>query len=177
LKAGIAPPPLITWRWTMLSEGFSWSRLGPTLPFVPASASVWQLPQFARKMSLPPVAFFFRARVGGDRGHVGGNRIGVLALHEVLRHRGCRQLDLVADDLLDRHLLEALLARGLEGVVEVRPLLTVCARSRQRVTTAALGQEEGLAAVGVAGLRDPARAAAGREKRGDEDDDGSAAPH
>src|SRR4029077_13566356 len=58
LKAGITLPPLITWCWTIARGGFSWSRFGPTVPVVPASASVWQLPQFAVKMSLPFVEFF-----------------------------------------------------------------------------------------------------------------------
>ena len=58
LKAGIAPPPFVTWRWAIARFGFSWSRFGPTVPFVPASLSVWQLPQLAVKMSLPLVVFF-----------------------------------------------------------------------------------------------------------------------
>src|SRR4051794_17824670 len=38
------------------------SRFGPTAPFVPASASVWQAPQFFWKSSLPPEAEVFSTR-------------------------------------------------------------------------------------------------------------------
>jgi hypothetical protein len=46
LNAGMPPPPFRSWRLTVASFGFRSSRFGPTVPLVPASASVWQLPQF-----------------------------------------------------------------------------------------------------------------------------------
>src|SRR5436305_1910668 len=48
----IAPP----WRTCFsarASDGFRSSRFGPTCPVVPASFSVWQLPQFDVKIALP----------------------------------------------------------------------------------------------------------------------------
>src|ERR1044072_9342825 len=55
-------PPFVTWRTTLASAGFSWSRFGPTWPCEPAAFSVWQVVQPAlRKTALPatgsPVGF------------------------------------------------------------------------------------------------------------------------
>src|SRR4051812_36071045 len=58
-KAGIVPVPFVTVVFTSAAPGFSSSRFGPTLPFVPARASVWQPPQLAVNTCLPsapPVA-------------------------------------------------------------------------------------------------------------------------
>src|SRR6059058_3477895 len=46
-------PPFRTCFSTRASDGFSWSRFGPTVPVVPASFSVWQLAQFDVKTALP----------------------------------------------------------------------------------------------------------------------------
>jgi hypothetical protein len=40
LNAGMMPPPTSTWCLARANGGFSASRLGPCVPFVPASASV-----------------------------------------------------------------------------------------------------------------------------------------
>src|SRR3954451_21601749 len=48
------PPPFATCFSAACSDGFSWSRFGPTFPVEPASFSVWQLPQPAEgKIALP----------------------------------------------------------------------------------------------------------------------------
>src|SRR5262249_22030103 len=44
LNDGIAPAPFVTRSTTSESGGFAWSRFGPTVPVVPASASVWHPP-------------------------------------------------------------------------------------------------------------------------------------
>src|SRR5262249_43344847 len=41
LKDGIAPLPFVTRSTTRPWGGLAWSRLGPTVPFEPASLSVW----------------------------------------------------------------------------------------------------------------------------------------
>ena len=56
LNAGIAPPPLVTWRSLVASSGFRSSRFGPTLPVAAASLSVWQAAQFWVKTCLPCAA-------------------------------------------------------------------------------------------------------------------------
>src|SRR4051794_29895881 len=56
MLAGIVPlpsPPFLMALRTSDLSGFTWSRFGPTFPFVPASASVWQVPQFCWKSCLP----------------------------------------------------------------------------------------------------------------------------
>src|SRR3954464_10448829 len=58
VNAGIEMPPDVEPFWTYVRTlawlGFAWSRFGPTLPFVPAAASVWHEPQpFAAKTPLP----------------------------------------------------------------------------------------------------------------------------
>src|SRR6202042_1493834 len=65
-KAGIPPPPLVTWWTTSASDGLSWSRLGPTDPVEPAAASVWQAAQvlentFMPALRLTAVAVLFAA--------------------------------------------------------------------------------------------------------------------
>src|ERR1700722_20190842 len=52
-KAGIPPPPLVTWWTTSASDGLSWSRLGPTVPVEPAAASVWQEAQVLSNTFIP----------------------------------------------------------------------------------------------------------------------------
>ena len=123
LNAGMTPPPTSTWCFTIASGGFSWSRFGPIVPLAPAAFSVWQLAQFAEKIDLPSLPAGGAAAAPGDagrRGDVRGDVLRVLAGDEVLRHRRRRLADLVEDDVLDRALLEALLAVGRERVVEVR---------------------------------------------------------
>ena len=57
LNGGIAPLPFVTRSTTRSAEGFASSRLGPTLPVAPASASVWQPTQPAEvKTAFPAVA-------------------------------------------------------------------------------------------------------------------------
>jgi len=176
LKAGIAPPPLITWCWAISKLGCSWSRFGPTLPCVPASLSVWAAAVGGEDV-LAVGRVLRRDGLARDHRDVGGDRVGVRALDEVLRHRRHGELDLVADDLLDRHLLEALLAGVGERVVEVRALVPVRAGVGQRVAAGALVEEELLALIRVAGLRDATCAAAGREQRGGQDEERADAPH
>src|SRR3954454_13771756 len=53
LKAGIVPLPFSTVVLTTAALGLRLSRFGPTLPFVPAAASVWQPPQLEVKTFLP----------------------------------------------------------------------------------------------------------------------------
>src|SRR3954470_19732306 len=53
LKAGIVPLPFSTVVLTTAALGLRLSRFGPTLPFVPAAASVWQPPQLEVKIFLP----------------------------------------------------------------------------------------------------------------------------
>src|SRR5213078_213249 len=54
LNDGMMAPPFVTCVPTLSYGGFSWSRLGPTVPVVPASASVWQPPHGCeRKICLP----------------------------------------------------------------------------------------------------------------------------
>src|SRR6187200_852920 len=51
---GITPSPFVTRSVTRSAEGFAASRLGPTVPVAPATASVWQAPQPAEaKRALP----------------------------------------------------------------------------------------------------------------------------
>src|SRR5215212_1040138 len=50
------PPPVRTWAATSSAVGWSWSRFGPIEPFVPAAASVWQLPQPASSNTFAPCA-------------------------------------------------------------------------------------------------------------------------
>ena len=50
------PPPPRTIAFTVAASGAASSRFGPIAPDVPASASVWQPPQFAVKISLPLAA-------------------------------------------------------------------------------------------------------------------------
>ena len=52
-KAGIPPPPLVTWWTTSASDGLSWSRFGPTVPVDPAAASVWQVAQVLENTFMP----------------------------------------------------------------------------------------------------------------------------
>src|SRR4029079_832879 len=104
----------------------------------------------------------------GDRGDVGRDVVGVTALDEVPRHarRGQllavraldeagrvldRVLDLAVDDVADARLLESLLARAGEGVVEVGADLSLRARVGERGAGAALLLEK-LLAVGGVGL-------------------------
>ena len=49
----MAPRPFVTRSIASSTEGCESSRFGPTVPVVPASASVWQAPQFATKIDLP----------------------------------------------------------------------------------------------------------------------------
>src|SRR4051794_22953732 len=46
-------PPCRTCFSARASDGLRSSRFGPTCPVVPASFSVWQLPQLAAKIALP----------------------------------------------------------------------------------------------------------------------------
>ena len=179
LKGGIAPIPFVTRSTTSAFGGFDWSRLGPTVPVVPASARVWQPPQFAVKIPLPSAAWPSPGGGGAATGlacdgcHVRRHVVDVVAGHEVGGHagrtgRGGRdgKLDLPRDDLLERALLEALLTGGREGVVEIRADRARGARRGERVTAAALLLEQLLAADGVSAGRDAAGtrlAAAGRE--------------
>src|SRR5690348_16895762 len=96
----------------------------------------------------------------GHSGDVGSDVHGVLALDDVCGHLrlGCEALavldrrvrrdrtgaepDLVEDDVLDRAVRVALLPRGGEGVVEVRPDRSRRACSLQRVAGAAALLEE-----------------------------------
>src|SRR5438093_7743491 len=52
-------PPFVTCLTTAASDGFSWSRFGPTVPVAPASASVWQPLQPAEpvKIAFPAAGF------------------------------------------------------------------------------------------------------------------------
>ncbi len=132
----MTPPPLMTCVRTVASGGFSWSRFGPTVPVVLAAASVWQLPHFALKIAAPFVpgdrhgldeAVLPRVR-GDELGHVGE----ILALHEVRRHVGLKQVrrfpggvlagrpDLSRHDVADRGLLEAVRTCLRERRVEIR---------------------------------------------------------
>ena len=64
-KGGIAPMPFVTRVTTNLLSGFASSRFGPTLPFDPAAASVWQPPQPAlTNTALPAVASPLSASAG-----------------------------------------------------------------------------------------------------------------
>ena len=94
-------------------------------------------------MSLPPVAFFVapaRTRIGGDHRDVGGDRVGVAAFDEVLRHAVLDrdESDLIAHDLLDRHLLEALLLSCANASSRFGPVVPVRPGLRERVAAAAL---------------------------------------
>ena len=64
-KAGIEPPPFVTCASTVASSGRASSRFGPTEPVAPASASVWQLPQFSVKTALPAAGSPCRSRRAG----------------------------------------------------------------------------------------------------------------
>ena len=70
LKAGIVPAAALTVASTVAALGFRSSRFGPTLPFVPAAASVWQPPQLEVKTSLPSGARRRRRRPRPRRGVV-----------------------------------------------------------------------------------------------------------
>ena len=177
LNAGMTPPPTSTWCFTIASAGFSWSRFGPIVPVACAAFSVWQLAQFAWKIDLPsfPAAGAAAApRHARRRGDVGGDVLRVLARDEVLRHRRRRLADLVEHDVLDRALLEALLAVGRERVVEVRAGRPVRPGGGEHVAAGALRREELAAVPLVAGeapcrpCRSPprGRAAAARARRG-----------
>src|SRR3954467_10590842 len=52
-NAGIDLRPLRTADRTVAASGLSSPRFGPTLPVVPARASVWQPPQLETKIALP----------------------------------------------------------------------------------------------------------------------------
>ena len=89
LNAGIAPPPTSTWCSTVASDGFSWSRFGPTLPVAPASFSVWQLAAAGRGEDLscrpappppppPPVVVVAGGGAVGRRGDAAGRVAGAL---------------------------------------------------------------------------------------------------
>ena len=68
------PRPLVTRSVTSDAEGFAASRLGPTVPLAPASASVWQPPHPASAKTL---------LAERDGGGVGGCRRGLVAsLHD-----------------------------------------------------------------------------------------------
>ena len=69
LKAGIVPLPFSTVVLTTAALGLRLSRFGPTLPFVPAAASVWQPPQLEVKTFLPSGA---AAAATAARGRGGG---------------------------------------------------------------------------------------------------------
>jgi hypothetical protein len=53
----MVPPPTSTWCATVLFDGFSWSRFGPTLPLEPAAFSVWHPPQPAEAKTALPSGF------------------------------------------------------------------------------------------------------------------------
>ncbi|HEU4942941.1 MAG TPA: hypothetical protein VFT18_06720 [Gaiellaceae bacterium] len=66
-KAGMPPPPFLICVDARWKVGFVWSRFGPTVPEVPASANVWHEPQFVVKSDFgsfpppppPPVVWIF----------------------------------------------------------------------------------------------------------------------
>src|SRR5262249_55423309 len=95
-----------------------------------------------RRPPFPPAPPPRRARCGA---------VGVGSGDEILRHRRALDavvagvLDLVADDLANGRLLEALPAGGTERVVEVRPDRAGGARVAERVARTALLREEPLA--------------------------------
>ena len=93
------------------------------------------------------------------RGHVGPEIVRVVRLGRVLP----RRTNLARDDVGDRALLEAFLARFREGIVEVRTDVPLRAGRRERVTAAALLDEE-LPAVGLIAVADDAARAAAREQ-------------
>src|SRR5437762_1044335 len=65
----MTPLPCLTRSTTRAFGGFFWSRFGPTVPFAPASASVWQLVQPAVwKLCLPSAS----APAAGGVGRRGG---------------------------------------------------------------------------------------------------------
>jgi hypothetical protein len=45
------------WCVTVASSGFSWSRFGPTVPWVPALASVWQPPQVVTNVAFADAGY------------------------------------------------------------------------------------------------------------------------
>src|SRR5262249_61756203 len=104
------------------------------------------------------------AALAGDRGDVRGDVLGVLARDEVLRHRRRRLADLVEHDVLEGALLEPLLARACECVVEVRPERPRRPGRGERVTPAALLGEDLLAGLLVGVRRRLAAGAAACEK-------------
>ena len=90
LKAGIPPPPFVICVTAASKSTVDWSRFGPTLPDVPASERVWQLPHPAdAKIALPAAGSPWAAPppppaaapgVGGDLAdHRLGRSRGVLA--------------------------------------------------------------------------------------------------
>ena len=129
--------PRACWDAGAAQAAFSVLRLGPTVPVVPAAASVWQDPQPPTpvKICLPTAGVGLHlhrhrrreragvlARPRRHRRNVGGNVLGILALHEHRRHHalGVRVLDPVRDEPLDRGALHPVDPVLPERIVEVR---------------------------------------------------------
>src|ERR671923_2214402 len=133
-----------------------------------AGAAVRREEALDASASAPADLGHLRLRVRGNRRDVKSDRVGIVTLDEIAGHRRDRVLDLLADGLLDRALVEALPAIGCEGLVQVGPggrvrdgVRPLRPRLAQRVTGRALLLEELLPVCRIGSLgREPAGAAA-----------------
>ncbi len=204
MNDGIAPCPFVTRSITSAFGGFAWSRFGPTVPLVPASASVWQLPQVVVKIVFPSVGLLGGHARACDPPDVRadvrsrlvlvvdteGVAVDVVALGQRLvgaRHARCsrgrlrdREEDLVDDDVGEGRVRHPGLSRLRERVVEVRPDRAGRPGLRKRVAAAAAADEEVTAGGLVPLVRVAARAAAreddDRRSHAGNDDEGHVPP-
>ena len=108
-------------------------------------------------------------RVRHHRRDVGRDRVRISAFDEILGHRRNGKVDLTANDLADRALVEPLAGRAREGFIQVRGrILPAASGLFQHVAAAALLLEEELALgeIGVL-VSEPAGPAPGERDRGE----------